>query len=788
MPMLSSPRKPGLLVLLALLLGLGCGRDDEPVTNISSLESCLEGVQKEMALLPAGSLGENEALIAMGRRLSPVGRLAVVPYFPLGVALSPDGEYAYVVHSGRDQMEVIDTASGNGIQNVPGVGGFRGVVAGHDGEFVYSVGAAAGTVSRLKWNKGKLHLDQQMKLQGAPTDVILSPDGGTLIVVSGANSKVWEMAPRSFSVLNEYVTRGVYPYTVALTPDERHLITSHVGSDTVSFVSRATGEVVAAVPVGLNPMGLAVDAKRNLVYAVNSDSDTVSVLSLSKFAVVKTIDLTHNPDGLAGGSANEIVLSPDLESAYVSFADLNRVDIYALADWSRSGSIPTAYYPTGIALAGDGSLLAVANSKGWGGVQKLHHELCVVSLVDLPPSAETLAEWTKVADENVERTGKFWDETCPDPVPLPLDQDEDQVVEHVVLIVRENKTYDTLMGDFERGNGDPALVVFGEEYTPNLHEIARAFVNMDNYYVDSQESLQGHTWTTQADCNDFFEKLYPKDPAQIIFFSYDPSSVAGEKTIFDHCFELGVTFRNYGEFEGFSSEMMGLYKDFINQKFPFYNLAIKDVWKAEEFIRELELGILPEFVYIALPNDHTAGGKPGFPSPASMVADNDEATGMIVDALSRSPFWDSTTVFIIEDDPQGYGGDHVHSHRSICVAAGPWVRREYTSSVHYSIPALYKTIELLLRMPPMRKNDALAPPMYDIFVTGDEDDPPDYSGFEFIPRLVPETINKVGDYMWEESMKFNLSRPDASPGLGYVVWRIMKGDEEPPPYAKWKDR
>ena len=776
-------------VIVVVLCAAACSEEPPAAaTHIAALTACLEGPQIDNALAPAGMVEENVAIIPIGRKVSPVGVLASVPYFPLGIALSPDGRFAYVTHSGRAQMEVVDTASGAITDTIQDVGGFRGVAAHSNGRQVFVAGVSTGKVSRVDVRNGTGEVDLQTKLQGAPTDLLLTADGQRLIVVSASNSVVWELSPKSLAVVKQYKTKGVYPYNIALSPDEKLLLATHVGSDTVTIVSRESGEVLHHLPVGLNPMGLAVDSTRNLAYVLNSDSDTLSVVSLDKMAVGRTVNLSTGEGQFKGGSPNELVYSAKEDRLYIAFADLNRVEVYDPADFSRLGAIPTAHYATGVALSPDGETLGMVSSKGWGGAVKLHGEPCVVSFVSTPVDPDTLAEWTATADENVNRTTNIWDEDCPAEIPLPLDQGEEQVVEHVVLIVRENKTYDAVLGDFERGDGDPALVVFGEEFTPNLHLLAQQFTNMDNYYADSEESLQGHTWTTQADCNDFMEKLYPKDPAQVVLFGVDPSTIATERTIFDHCFEHDVSFRNYGEFEGFSKHLFDLYKDNINHKFPYYNLSIKDVWKAEEFVRELELGIFTEFVYIALPNDHTSGSKPGFPTPQSMVADNDEATGIVVDAISRSPYWDSTAIFIIEDDPQGYGGDHVHSHRSVCVAVGPWIRREYTSSVHYSIPALFRTMEMLLRLPPMRQNDAFAPPMYDIFLSGSELEQPNYETFTFVPRSFPEQFNQEGDYLAEESKALDLSRPDAAPGLGYILWRIMNGDRKPPPYAKWRDR
>jgi len=734
--------------------------------------------------------GETGAILPLGRAVTPAGVLATVGRWPIAGAFSPSGHEAYVVHNGTYQLSVLDPASGQVRYVVPEIGGFRGILVDRHGEWLITADATKGRVSRLErvGKDGRWDVVAGVDLPGTPTTLAYSPGDNRVVTVSGLSSRVWELDAADLSVQAEYATHGVYPYDMILDPAGGHLYFSHAGNDLVTKVSRATGEAVGHVPVGMNPMGMALDPARGLLYVANTDSDTISVLRTWPFEAVRDVDATTLP-GIPGGTPNEALVSPDGSRLFVSFADLNLVRIYSLPEVEPLGAVPAAFYPTGLAATNDGQSLMIIGSKGWGGAQSLHGWPGVVSVVPAEPDEATLAAWTAQAEANVARaTSFFFDSDCAAALPLPLDPEEEPVIEHVVVIVRENKTYDAVLGDLETGDGDPALTVFGEEITPNLHRLARDFVNLDNYYADSEESLQGHTWTTQADCNDLFEKLYPADLNQFILPGTDPSAIHAERSIFTHCWLNGVTFRNYGEFESFTKELFGEWEPFINQKFPFYNISIPDVWKAKEFVRELELGIFPEFVYIALPNDHTAGGKAGMPTPASMVADNDEATGIIVDAISHSPYWESSIVFMIEDDPQGYGGDHVHSHRSVCVAAGPWLRRDYVSSIHYSIPSMYRTIEMLLKLPPMNLNTALAPPMLDIFLPRGEEEQLDPTPYDVIHRLIPEEFNRGDGPMAEASAGVAVERVDGVEGLGEIIWRIRKGDEDPPPYAKWTDR
>ncbi|MBM4319444.1 MAG: hypothetical protein FJ125_05645, partial [Deltaproteobacteria bacterium] len=427
----------------------------------------------------------------------------------------------------------------------------------------------------------------------------------------------------------------------------------------------------------------------------------------------------------------------------------------------------------------DGQRLVVVSSRGLGGSTQALRGGGLLQVVTLPSTPEELAVATEQAWSNNTRPTRFYPTACASPFPhqgkMPL--------EHVVLIVRENKTYDMVLGDLEGTNGDPALTLFGEEITPNLHALARAFANLDNFHSDPENSLEGHLWTTQADCSDFVEKL---NQTQLPLAGYEPAAIAGGGTIFEHLLRHGISFRNYGEVTSFAPELLGRFRDFIDPKYPFYNMDVRDVDKAREVIREWSLDIFPRFIYIGLPNDHTFGTRPGKPTPESMVADNDRATGMLVEWIAHSPYWEKTIIFIIEDDPQSWRGDHVDAHRSICVVVSPWVKRGHVSSVHYNIPSIYRTIGMILGFPPLNKNDALAAPMYDIFRTVEEG--PDRTPFVALPLAVPAAENAADAPMARESMALPFDGVDGVPGLGYILWRARKGDIDPPAYGKGIDR
>jgi hypothetical protein len=372
---------------------------------------------------------------------------------------------------------------------------------------------------------------------------------------------------------------------------------------------------------------------------------------------------------------------------------------------------------------------------------------------------------------------------CPTGFPVPAGPGGPSPIEHVVLIVRENKTYDALLGDLETGDGNPDLVLYGEDVTPNLHALARRFAHHDNFYDDGEDSTQGHLWLTSAFVNDYMERMNLSGGD----FDADVMMEAGAPdfgTFFTHLLRHGVPFRNYGEVVGTMGQWNGQrVMEHTDLRFPglFFNLSVKDEEKADYVAARLvDDEDFPSFVFIGLPNDHTFGTRPGRPTPESMVNDNDYATGLLVDRISRSRFWPSTAIFIVEDDPQ-QGADHVDYHRSILVVASPWAKRAHVSSVHGSIPSLLRTIELILGLPPMCRYDALATPLWDAFSPV-----PDFEPYTVLPRTIADAVNPVDAPGAAASMRMDFSGPDRNPGLGAVLWLARKGTPIPRWASAWR--
>jgi len=338
---------------------------------------------------------------------------------------------------------------------------------------------------------------------------------------------------------------------------------------------------------------------------------------------------------------------------------------------------------------------------------------------------------------------------------------EPSVFKHVVYIIKENRTYDQVLGDMKEGNGDPGLCIYGSQVTPNIHKLCSEFVLFDNFSVSGKCSAEGHQWTDASIVTDYIEKnmrawfrSYPH--VQTDALVYSPTGF-----LWDNATSHGINVKIYGEAaipvfpkkttwtDNYNSFLRGEKAEFTNkttidpvkkilsETYPSYgNHEFPDVMRADVLIKELkdyeamQGDQLPELMMVALPNDHTGGTRPGLPTPRAMVADNDLALGRIVEAFSKSRFWENTVIFIVEDDSQD-GWDHVSAYRSVCLVVSPYSRSHSTNHTYYTQPSVVRTIEQILGMPPMNIQDAIANPMTDCFSLK-----PDITPYLSVPNLI----------------------------------------------------
>ena len=504
------------------------------------------------------------------------------------------------------------------------------------------------------------------------------------------------------------------------------------------------------------------------------------------------------------------------------------------------GLIPVGWFPGAIVHDSKRNALYVANIKGLTPGRKrpdkppefnTHQYHGSVSLVKIPPARE-LAVLTHRAQVNM-RYPLLQQAALParqgqPPRPVPERVGEPSVFKHVVYIIKENRTYDQVLGDMTQGNGDPSLCIFGERITPNQHKISREFVLLDNTYCSGIQSSDGHQWANTALSTDYMERSFAGYPrsypdgmgdSEVDALAYSPAGF-----IWDNALAHGKTLRDYGEFaiteahwkdpsKTGALKFLDFYRDFTNHSGeidihsrpaieslrPYiatntvgWAMNIPDQFRAAQFMAELKdfekNGNFPNLTIMCLPNNHTSGTKPNFPTPAAQVADNDLALGHIIEAISHTRFWPETCILVIEDDPQA-GWDHVSGYRTTAFVVSPFTRRGATVSVQYNHTSLLRTIELILGLPPMNLFDATATPMSDCFSSQ-----ADFSPYTALPNNVPlDQMNpepkKISDPLLRKnayaSARLPLEEADRCPEdlLNRILWHAMNGPQAP--YPAW---
>lgn len=702
-----------------------------------------------------------------------------------------------------------------------------------------------------------------------PAGLAVSPDGKRLYIAGNLSNRLLELELPSGRLLRAFDV-GVAPYGIVLAGHKAYVsnwggrrpdassVTGPAGRGTlvrvdpvryianegsVSVVDLAAGRVLSEVLVGLHSSGLARTPDGRYVVVANAGSDSLCVIDTRTDRLIDIISLRWHPNDFFGASPNALAFDATGRQLYVCNGTQNAVAVVAFKPRKAKllGLIPVGWFPGDIVFDAARRTLHVANIKGIGSWKKYapgqtnhfnsHQYFGTLSLVPVPNKAE-LARHTQAVLRNYRRAvvelARLPARPGQPPRPVPERVGEPSVFKHVVYVIKENRTYDQVLGDMPEGNGDPSLCIFGERITPNQHKIAREFVLLDNTYCSGILSADGHQWADTAFATDYLEKSFAGFPRSypdgmedddIDALAYAPSGF-----IWDNALAHGKTLRVYGEFaitetrwkdpaKSGKPRFLDYYRDFINgtglieiwsrpaiESLRSYlctntvgwDMDIPDVFRAAQFIKELRQfetkGEFPNLVIICLPNDHTSGTRAGSPTPAAQVADNDLAFGQIVEAISHSRFWKETCILAIEDDPQN-GWDHVSGYRTTAYVVSPYTKRRAVVKTNYNQTSLLRTIELILGLPPMNQMDASATPMFDCFTHT-----PDFTPFTAVPNNVPlDEMNPEPKAIQDPilrryalaSAKLPLDKIDQCPEdlFNRILWHAMKGPRTP--YPEW---
>jgi len=810
-----------------------------------------------------GPLAAGGHLTATLQLIRPTGRSVEFGGRPVDLVLSPDGRMVYV--KDNRGLVVIDAVNWKVQQELKfssGGSGVHGIVITRDGSRVYATAAQNILWETKVTSEGKLELGRKITLPGpggqgnpAPGGFALSIDEKTAYVCLSRNNSLGLINLESGKLIKE-IAVGVAPYDVVLFADGKKAFVSNWGgrhpkqgektakssgtdtlvdergvaaSGTVSVVDLDPGTELSQIATGLHPSDLELSADQRMLYVANANSDTVSVIDVANQTVTETILVRPDPSLQFGSAPNALSLSKDDGTLFVANGGNNAVAVVSLADSAGAksrlqGFIPTAWYPGG--LINDGRHLYVANVKGFGSRNpqadkkgwNSHNHLGTANKVEIP-GAWALQSMTRQVKEDarVPQMLRAWDKSQSrrKPVPVPARLGEPSVFDHVVYIIKENRTYDQVFGDLPQGNADPNLCMFGREVSPNHHALAEQFVLLDNYYCNGVLSADGHAWAMEGYATDYLEKSFGGWARSYPFAGDDPVSYASSGFIWDHVLLQGLSFRNYGEMSKSSPrpgnatflDILNDYRDKTEKMSfehdiqietlrryscpdsPGWNMRIPDVIRADVFLKEFagneERGDWANLVIIYLPSDHTSGTRPGNPTPRAQVADNDLAVGRIIERVSRSRFWPKTCIFVNEDDPQN-GFDHVDGHRSICLVVSPYTKRGAVVSEFYNQTSVLHTISRMFGIPPMNQMVALSPLMTDCFTSK-----PDFTPYGCLTNQIAlDEMNKsTAELQGEElhwalkSLELPLDDVDQADEdtFNRILWHSVKGVNAPYP-------
>lgn len=766
-----------------------------------------------------GSQADGSILLPNGWKVAPAGRMLPMGTLPLNVVVSPDGRYAIVTNNGiaKPSFTVVDLANWNVKSTMIVDNAFLGLAWSADGTKLYSSGGGQNNVQEYSYVDGTLTKARTMALPSQASEtfaggIAMSRDGKTLYA-----TRVFAMTLSAIDVASGQVTRTVTlpseGYTCIVAPDGRTVYVSLWGGHQVRAYTADSLSPTMTFETGEHPSAMAITADGRRLFVASANSGIVNVFDTFSGEPLEEISTTLYPNAPRTSTPSALALSPDGRQLLVAVSDLNAVALVDVSNPSRSfvdGFIPTAWYPTGVAYSRDGKQILILSGKGMtpaanpltgGSERRLVGVLSSVAVPDRVALADMnrrVMSLTPYSD-----TIRLRPSNIPIGSPIPQVVGGSSPIKHVIYVIRENRTYDQILGDLAEGNGDPKLAIFGKDITPNAHALAQNFVVFDNFYVDADVSFDGHAFSTAAYATDVVQKLwqafyanrggmYLGEGGGFVRNAFGNLATAEKGYIWDYANRANLSVRSYGEFVEHRARtsagdvlavasVPGL-QGLVAPTYAGFDLDISDQkridnWQSEfsDFVRN---GNLPQLSIVHLPNDHTKGTAPGAPSPRAMIADNDLALGRLVEAVSNSVYWKDTAIFVVEDDAQS-GPDHVDSHRSVLLVASAFTKRSFVDHSFYTTSSVLRTMELILGLEPMSHYDASATPLYNAFVGT-----PNLAPYtRIVPRVPLEEKNLASAFGWKESLAMNFDDEDRTPEvlLNEILWRSIKGPDSPMP-------
>ncbi|NDD15589.1 MAG: hypothetical protein EB092_01130 [Chitinophagia bacterium] len=765
-------------------------------------------------------------ILPNGWALSPAGNSLSLGDLPLNMAVSKSKKLMAITNNGQSKqsIQLVNLVSNTILDNIKIDKSWLGITFSADEKTLYASGGNDNWILKYSIINNKLILADSIILGDkwpnkiSPAGICINDEKNILYVVTKDDSSLYEV-----NLINKKIIKKTAlpaeAYTCVLSNDKSELYISIWGAEKLVVYNTLSQKITNSILTGTHPNDLILSKNGKTIYVANGEDNSVSVIDIKNKKVLETLNCALYPNAPAGSTTNGVALSADEKTLYIANADNNCLAVFDVTELGNSkskGFIPVGWYPTSVKVVG--SKIYVTNGKGFSsfanplgpdpynknaqmavqkGLLKNTKEVQYIgglmkgtlSIINTP-SDKQLGLYSAAVYDNTPYT-KMNEEKSNAEIGsvIPQKVSDPSKIKYVFYIVKENRTYDQVLGDVKEGNGDASLCLFGEKITPNQHALTKEFVLLDNFYVNGEVSADGHNWTFGAYANDYLEKNWVTSYGGR-GGNYDAEgtrAIANNKNgfIWDYAKRAGVSYRTYGEFADDYKPNLPVLKDHFCPYFTSWDQSVRDTTRVGQWKRDfdslLSKNAVPRLNTMRLINDHTEGMKLGKPSPYAHVADNDLAVGMLVEYLSKSSIWNETVVFIVEDDAQN-GPDHVDAHRSPAYLAGGFVKRGFVDHTAYSTTSILKTIELILGMPPMSQYDAGATPLWRCF-----DNVPNPKGFITKPlQFDINEKNTARTAMQRKSETFNFKKEDSINDFEFneVLWKGLKGENALVPAPK----
>src|SRR5215471_11179314 len=783
-----------------------------------------------------GKLSDGSFLLVTGWRIKPVGTQIPLDTLPMSSALSKDGKYLLVLNGGYrpPSVTVLAVDGMKEIARVPVADGWLGLTFSPDGTKVYVGGGSKYSVYELSFSgAGELKQARQFEIKpGAKPgqfdfigDVAVSSDGRLLYAAELYHDSVAVVDAQTGRVIAHHKT-GRRPYRILPDPDGKSYLVSSWADGSVYRYDARTGSEMSRLRLGPHTTDMLISTakvgddnrSKYRLFVTASNTNQVFVVGVDKsdnMSIAETLNIGMTARQPAGMTPSALALSPDQTRLFVACSDAN---VAAVADISEErsrveGFIPTGWYPTAVRMLADRRLL-ILNGRGLvsypnprypgpasaavndrqgsarnGYVGRM--QTGTMSVID-PLTGESLDAYSREAlaltpyrDAQLDVANLNGDSV------IYSRPEKPSPIEHVIYIIKENRTYDQVFGRIGKGNSNPSLTLFDESAAPNHYKLAREFVLFDNYYSNADVSADGHNWATAGIAPDFTQKTWPNEYAhRSPYYGYEgtePANAPPAGYIWSNALSAGLSVRDYGEWveakpqPGPDGVQVSRINDpslqgHVNMRYRGWDLDYPDVERVRVFLEELKQfeasGNMPRLMIVRIGNDHTNGTSPGKLAPLSLFADNDYALGQLVEGVSKSRFWSNTAIFSIEDDAQD-GPDHVDSHRSVMLAISPYTRRGIVDSTMYNQSSVMRTMELILGLKPMTHFDAAARPLTAAFA--ESPNPAPYTAEK--PRISLTNRNPPGSPTAARSLRMNFREADDidDDELNDILYLAIKG-------------